>query len=232
MVKTNGDSKGGTAGKDGNTRPVDVGTMTDKKNDKTTPALRIEQVAQLCGVSVARVQAWIEKNGLTSITVKTEIKVGQDDLARFLMRFNMPIPAGILPVNAKKVLFVGPEHRGGKAGARFFQFFSEQFRRKANCFLDCVTFGKGAEYKILTFLPDLILADAVSGSEETLQLLDFVKSIGGMRTVVLVRRNLARKKREKILAAGTHAVIERNLAWEELHACFTRVFNSLGSAQR
>lgn len=206
--------------------------MTDKKDEKTTPALRIEQVAQLCGVSVARVQAWIEKNGLPSITVKAEVKVGQDDLARFLMRFNMPIPAGILPVNAKKVLFVGPGHRGGKAGARFFQLFSEQFRRQANCFLDCVTFGKGAEYKILTFLPDLILADAVSGSEETLQLLDFVKSIGGMRTIVLVRRNLALKKRQMILAAGTHAVIERNLAWEKLYACFNRVFNSLGSAQR
>jgi hypothetical protein len=195
--------------------------MTDKKDDKTTPALRIEQVAQLCGVSVARVQAWIEKNGLPSITVKAEVKVGQDDLARFLMRFNMPIPAGILPVNAKKVLLVGPGQRGRKAGTRFFQFFSAQFRRKANCFLDNVT-----------FLPDVILADAVSGSAETLQLLRFVESIGGMRTVVLVRRNLAKSKRARILTAGAHAVIERNLAWEELHACFTRVFNSLGSAQR
>jgi hypothetical protein len=206
--------------------------MTDKKDDKTTPALRIEQVAQLCGVSVARVEAWIEKNGLPSITVKAEVKVGQDDLARFLMRFNMPIPAGILPVSAKKVLFVGPGQRGGKAGVRFFQFFSAQFRRKANCFLDNVTFGKGAEYKILTFLPDLILADAVNGSDETLQLLEFVKSIGGMRTVALVRRNLGKAKRDRILAAGAHAVIARNLAWEELHACFTRVFNSLGTTQR
>jgi hypothetical protein len=186
--------------------------MTDKKDDKTTPALRIEQVAQLCGVSVARVQAWIEKNGLISINAKEDLKVCQDDLARFLMRFNMPIPAGILPVNAKKVLF-------------------EQFRSKANCFLDCVTFGKGAEYKILTFLPDLILSDAVNGSDEPLQLLDFIQSIGGMRTIVLVRRNLAKNKRERILTAGAHAVIERNLAWEDLHACFTRVFNSLGTPQ-
>jgi hypothetical protein len=205
--------------------------MTDKKDDKTTPALRIEQVAQLCGVSVARVQAWIEKNGLISINAKEDLKVCQDDLARFLMRFNMPIPAGILPVNAKKVLFVGSGHRGGKAGERFFRLFSEQFRSKANCFLDCVTFGKGAEYKILTFLPDLILSDAVNGSDEPLQLLDFIQSIGGMRTIVLVRRNLAKNKRERILTAGAHAVIERNLAWEELHACFTRVFNSLGTPQ-
>lgn len=232
MMKTKRDSTEKEHGKDTGARPSVARTMTDKTEERTTPALRIEQVAQLCGVSVARVQNWIEKNGLPAIITKGECKVRQDDLARFLMRFNMPIPAGILPVNAKKVLLVGPEQRGGRAGKRFFQLFAEQFHRKANCFLDRVSFGKGAEYKILTFLPDIILADAVSGSDKALQLLAFVENIGGMRTVVLVRRNLALAKRQRILAAGAQALIERNLSWEELSACFNRVFSSLGAPQK
>lgn len=232
MITIKSDAANGEPGKKVGARPTGAKTMTEKTEERAIPALRIAQVAQLCGVSVDRVQGWMEKNGLPSISAKGEAKVRQDDLARFLMRFNMPIPTGILPVNAKKVLFVCPGHRGGEAGARFFRFFSEQFRRKANCFLDSVSFGKGAEYKILTFLPDLVLADAVSGSEETLQLLAFIKSIGGMRTVALVRRNLSSARRQRLLTAGAQAVIERNLPWEELHACFTRVFNSLETAPR
>ncbi len=202
--------------------------MAENTEKEGTPALKIEQVALLCGVSVARVDNWIEKNGLKFIHSRGGRKVRQEDLVVFLMHYNMPIPGGILPINARKVLFVCSAKRGNKAGREFFKVFSEQFGRKANCFMDSVAFGKGAEYKILTFLPDLILADAVSSNQEALNVVKFVNSIGGMRAVVLVRRNMAQAKRERILAAGAHAVVERNSAWEELHDCFNRVFNSLG----
>jgi hypothetical protein len=202
--------------------------MTENTEKEGTPALKIEQVALLCGVSVARVHSWIDKKGLKFMVLREERKIRQEDLVGFLMRYNMPIPGGILPINARKVLFVCPAERGSKAGHRFFKLFSQQFGRKANCFMDSVAFGKGAEYKILTFLPDLILADAVNGEREALNVIRFVKSIGGMRAVALVRRNLARVKREQILAAGAHAVVERNSAWDELLGCFNRVFNSLG----
>ncbi len=193
-----------------------------------TPALRIEQVALLCGVSVSRVHSWIEKSGLKFIFSGEERKVQREDLVGFLMHYNMPIPGGILPMNARKILFICPEKRGRKAGNEFFRLFSEQFGRNANCLIDSVTFGKGAEYKILTFRPDLILADAVNSDKEALNVIRFVKSIGGMRAVALVRRNLAGAKRQRILAAGAHTVVERNVAWDELLACFNRVFNSLG----
>ncbi len=209
--------------------------MTDKTEKNGAPTLRIEQVALLCGVSVARVHSWIEKNGLKFIVARGEQKVRQKDLAGFLMHYNMPIPGGILPINARKILFICPDNRGKKAGRRFFKLFSEQFCRKANCFMDTVPFGKGAEYKILTFLPDLILADAVNSDDEVLKVIRFIKSIGGMRAVALVRRNLAEVKRQRMLAAGADAVVERNSAWDELLACFNRVFNSPGnspSAQR
>ena len=205
-------------------------TMTEHTEREGTLALKIEQVALLCGVSVARVHSWIEKNGLNFVVAKGERKVRQEDLVGFLMHYNMPIPAGILPMNARKVLFVCSGKRGSKAGHQFFKLFAKQFSLKANCFMDSVAFGKGAEYKILTFLPDLILADAVNGDEEALNVIRFVKSIGGMRAVALVRRNLARTKKEQILAAGAHAVVERNSAWEELNTCFNKVFNSLANS--
>jgi DNA-binding response OmpR family regulator len=145
------------------------------------------------------------------------------------MQYNMPIPGGILPMNARKVLFICHEKRGIKAGKAFFRLFSEQFCQKANCFIDRVTFGKAAEYKILTFRPDLILADAVIEDKKALNVIRFVKSVGGMRAVALVRRNLAGAKRARILAAGAHAVVERNLPLDELLACFNRVFNSPGN---
>jgi hypothetical protein len=204
--------------------------MTEKTEKEGIPALRIEQVALLCGVSVARVGSWIEKNGLKFIVSRGERKLRQEDLVGFLMHYNMPIPGGILPMNARKILFICPDKRGKKAGNEFFRLFSAQFCRKANCFIDSVTFGKGAEYKILTFMPDLILADAVNGDKEAIDVIRFIKSIGGMRAVALVRRNLARVKRERILAAGAHAVVERNSAWDELLACFNGVFNSLGNS--
>lgn len=203
--------------------------MTEKTEKEGTSALRIEQVALLCGVSVARVGCWIEKNGLKFIGSLGERKVRQEDLAGFLMQYNMPIPGGLLPMNARKILFIGTAKRGKNAGNEFFRLFSAQFCQKAHCLIDKVTFGKGAEYKILTFLPDLILTDAVNSDEDALNVIRFVKSIGGMRVVALVRRNLARTKRERIFAAGAHAVVERNSAWSELLACFNGVFNSLGN---
>ena len=206
--------------------------MTGNTDKEGTPALKIEQVALMCSVSPARVHSWIEKNGLKIVIARGERKVRQEDLVWFLMHYNMPIPGGILPISARKVLFVCPDKRGKKAGNRFYKLFSRQFGRKANCFMDSVAFGKSAEYKILTFLPDLILTDAVNNDKEALNVIRFVKSIGGMRAVALVRRNLAQAKRERILEAGAHAVVERNSAWDELLSCFNKVFNSLGNTSQ
>ncbi len=204
--------------------------MAEYTEKEGAPALKIEQVALLCGVSVARVDSWIEKNGLNVILCRNERKVRREDLVGFLMHYNMPIPGGILPVNARKVLYVFPDKRGGKAGREFFKLFSRQLGRQTNCFTDSVTFGKGAEYKILTFMPDLILADAMVGEKEALNVIRFVRSIGGMRAVALVPHKLGWARRERMLAAGAHAVVERNTAWEELFGCLNRVFNSLGTA--
>jgi hypothetical protein len=207
-----------------------VGMMTESADKIGTPALKIEQVAILCGVSVTRVRNWIEKNGLKVINASAGCqKVRQKDLVNFLIQYNMPIPKGILPVNAKKVLLVYSDKRGRKAGVEFLQALSEKIGRQSHCFTDIVTYGKGAEYKILTFVPDLILVDTMYAWEEALGVIRFTGSVGGMRAVALVRRNLAGAKRVQMFRSGAYAVIERKSGWKELLECLNTVFDSLGN---
>jgi hypothetical protein len=203
--------------------------MTESIGKKGSPVFKIEQVAMLCGVSIARVRNWIEKNGLKVITSTGCQKVRQKDLVSFLIQYNMPIPKGILPVNAKKVLLIYSDERYRKAGVAFLQMLSENISKQAHCCTDVVLYGKGAEYKILTFVPDLILADTRNAWEEALDIIRFAKSIGGMRTVALIRRNLAEAKRAQILRVGAHAVIERKSSWDAMLGCLNTVFDSLGN---
>ena len=202
--------------------------MTERTEKDKAPALKIEQVAVLCGVSVTRVRNWIEKNGLKVIITAGCQKVRQKDLVNFLIQYNMPIPKGILPVNAKKILLVYSDKKGKRAGVEFLQTLSSKIGGQSHCFTDIVTYGKGAEYKILTFVPDLILTDAINAWEEALGVIHFAGSIGGMRTVALVRRNLTGAKRAQMFRSGAHAVIERKSGWKELLGCLNTVFDSLG----
>jgi hypothetical protein len=203
--------------------------MTESTEKNGTPALKIEQVAVLCCVSVTRVRNWIEKNGLKVIASAGCQKVRQKDLVNFLIQYNMPIPKGILPVNAKKVLLVYSEKRGRKSGIEFLQTLSSKIGRQSHCFTDIVSYGKGAEYKILTFVPDLILADTLYAWEEALGVIRFAGSVGGMRAVALVRRNLAGEKRAQLFKSGAHAVVERKSGWKELLGCLNTVFDPHGN---
>ena len=211
---------------------IQAETMTESIEKDGSPTLKIEQVAVLCSVSVSRVHNWIEKNGLKVFASGESRRVRQQDLVNFLIQYNMPIPKGILPVNAKKVLLVYSDRRGRKAGLKFLQMLSEKIGRQAHCFADSVVYGKGAEYKILTFVPDLILADTMNAWEEALAVIRFAGSIGGMRAVALVRRNLAGLKRAQMFRAGAHAVIERNSGWNELLGCLNTVVDSLGNSSK
>ncbi len=204
--------------------------MTEGLEKSVTPALKVEQIATLCSVSVSRVRNWIEKNGLKVITSTGCQKVAQKDLVSFLIHYNMPIPKGILPVNSKKILLAYSDKRGGKAGLQFLQMLSLKIGRQSHCFSDSVAYGKGAEYKILTFVPDLILADTMNAWEEALDIIRFAISVGGMRAVALVRRNLAAAKKAQMFKTGAHAVIERNSGWNELLGCLNIVLDSLGNA--
>jgi hypothetical protein len=206
--------------------------MAESTEKKESPALNIEQVAMLCGVSIARVRNWIEKNGLKVITSAGCQKVRQKDLVSFLIQYNMPIPKGILPVNAKKILLIYSDERCRKAGVEFLQMLSNNIGKQVHCFTDVVVYGKSAEYKILTFVPDLILADTRNSWAEALGIIRFAKSIGGMRTVALVRANLAEAKRAQILQIGAHAVIERKAGWDEILGCLNTVFDSLGNTSQ
>ena len=53
-----------------------------------------------------------------------------------------------------------------------------------------------------------------------------------MRSIVLVRRNMATARRAEMMKNGAHAVIERNSGWKELVHCVDRVLNSLGDSSK
>jgi len=209
-----------------------AGTMTGSSRKEQGPALKIEQVAILCGVSVSRVDNWIEKNGLKVVDRNENRKVRQEDLVEFLLHYNMPIPKGILPVNARKLLLIYSAGRGRGAVYSFLKALSEKMGNKFRNITDSVTYGKSAEYKILNFVPDLVLVDAVHSDDDALSVVRFVRSIGGMRSVVLVRRNMAVARRAELLRSGAHAVIERNTGWKEMLRCLERVLNSLGDSSK
>jgi hypothetical protein len=207
-------------------------TMTGSGRKEQGPALKIEQVAILCGVSVSRVDNWIEKNGLKAVDVNGTRKVRQEDLVEFLLHYNMPIPKGILPVNARKLLLVYSAGRGRGAVYSFLKSLSDKMSSKFRNITDSVTYGKSAEYKILNFVPDLVLVDAVHSDDDALGVVRFVRSIGGMRSVVLVRRNMAVARRAELIRSGAHAVIERNTGWKDMLRCLERVLNSLGDSSK
>ena len=209
-----------------------VGTMTARGKREQGPALRIEQVAVICGVSVSRVDSWIEKNGLKVVGMNEARKVRQEDLVDFLMHYNMPIPKGILPVNAKKLLLTYAAGRGRGAVFSFLRALTEKIGGKSRYITDFITYGKSAEYKILNFVPDLVLVDAVHDDDEALGVVRFVRSIGGMRSIVLIRRNMSAARKAEMVRSGAHAVIERNTGWKDMVRCIDRVLNSLGDSSK
>lgn len=206
--------------------------MAENGGKEQGPALTIEQVAILCGVSVSRVGNWIEKSGLKVVDRNDNRKVRQEDLVEFLLHYNMPIPKGILPVNARKMLLVYSAGRGRGAVYSFLKTLSEKMGSKFRNITDSITYGKSAEYKILNFVPDLVLIDAVHADDEAQSVVRFVRSIGGMRSIVLVRRNMPVARRAELLRNGAHAVIERNTGWKEMLRCLERVLNSLGDSSK
>ena len=89
--------------------------------------LDFEQVASLCCVSQDRVRKWVEKRCLKSLSPETE-QVRCDDLVDFLVQHNMTIPASLLPVEAKKILFVFSSETLGYIYITFLKHFFEKLR--------------------------------------------------------------------------------------------------------
>lgn len=177
--------------------------------------LDFEQVAALCCVSQERVKKWVEKRCLESLPTKSG-QVRSDRLVDFLVQYNMTIPASILPVEAKKILFVFSSETLGYIYVTFLTHIFEKLREEENFISDTICYDQKVKYKILTFVPDLIIVDTIGAHEKALQLIDFSKKIGDARVLAIIEKDLSAKKIAQIKAANADGVVTRSIKINEL----------------
>ncbi|MBU1139307.1 MAG: hypothetical protein KKD01_17205 [Proteobacteria bacterium] len=189
-------------------------TVENKKNSELE-ILNFEQVATLCCVSKDRVKKWVEKRCLKSLAKKNE-QVRCDDLVDFLVQYNMTIPASILPVEAKKILFVFSSETLGYIYVTFLKHFFEKLREEEKFISDTICYNMKVKYKILTFVPDLIIADTIGAHDKALQLINFAKKTGEFKILAIIEKNLSEKKIGQIRAAKADAVVTRSIKINEL----------------
>ena len=189
-------------------------TAGNIKNNKLE-ILDFEQVASLCSVSEKMVKKWVEKRGLKPLTKESE-QVHCNDLVDFLVQYNMPIPAVILPVKAKKILFIFPSETLAYIYVTFLVHFFQKLRTEENFISDTICYDQKAKYKILTFVPDLIVTDTIGAHDDALRLINFAKKTGGFHILSIVEKNLSPKKIMQLKAAGADAVVARSIKIKEL----------------
>jgi hypothetical protein len=187
-------------------------------------AIGINQVANLCCVSVDRVRSWIEK-GLLKSSLSLEFgKTRREDLVDFLMQYNMPIPDSILPVKAKKILFIFSSDTLEYIYVSFLINFFDKLKKEENFISDYVSYGKNAKYKILTFMPDLIITDTIGAFDESIEIINFAKDIGSEKLLSIVEKNETIANIDKIKRAGADGVVERCIDINELTRHIRKLF--------
>ena len=139
-------------------------------------SLDIKQVASVCCVSVDRVHLWIKKRGLKATLHENNYHVVGSDLVDFLVQYNTPIPGVILPAQAKKILFVFSKETLEFIYVKFLTNFFRKLKNDADFVCDFVSYGKDAKYKLMTFLPDLLVTDTTSTCSEAIKLNEFSKN--------------------------------------------------------
>jgi len=177
--------------------------------EKEVVSLDIEQVASLCCVSEARVHRWIETRGLKVNVQDESSNITSSDLVDFLVQYNMPIPGIILPAKAKKILFVFASETLEFIYVNFLIKFFNKLKKDANFICDYIAYGKDAEYKLMTFVPDLLVTDTISAYPEAIKLNNYFRDMGGNKILSIIDRGMTDQDRKNIKLSGADAVVTR-----------------------
>ena len=178
--------------------------------------LDLKQVASVCCVSVKRVNRWIEKRKLKVNLHDNEIKVASSDLIDFLIQYNMPIPEIILPAKSKKILFIFSCEPVEYIYVKFLIKFFQKLKEETGYICDYSSYGKDAEYKVLTFIPDLLITDTVNAYKDALSLNEFSKNIGRCKILSIIDKNMKKQELEKLQLSGAEAVVARSIDINDL----------------
>lgn len=187
--------------------------------------LGIEQVANLCCVSVERVKKWIEGGLLKSSPGLEFGQTRREDLVSFLMQYNKPIPDSILPVKAKKILFIFSSETLGYIYVSFLINFFNKLKTEGNYISDYISYGKNANYKILTFDPDLIINDTIGAFDDSLKVITYAKNICDKKILAIVEKKETIENIDKVKLAGADGVVERSIDINELIDHIRKLFN-------
>lgn len=186
--------------------------------------LDIEQVAMVCCVSPSRVHRWIEARGLRVTRQDASLFVESSDLIDFLVQYNMPIPKTILPIQSKKILFVFASETLEVIYVKFLMKFFCKLKEEANFICDSAPYGKEAEYRVMTFVPDLLVTDTVSACSEAIRMNRFFKKMCGAKVVSIVDQNMVEGEVRAVRLSGADAVVPRtieiNTLVQQMHALF------------
>lgn len=186
--------------------------------------LDIEQVAKVCCVSPTRVHRWVETRGLRVKRQGACLSVNSSDLIDFLVQYNMPIPETILPTWSKKILFVFASETLEIIYVKFLIKFFRKLKEDANFVCDYAPYGKEAEYKAMTFAPDLLVTDTISAYSEAIKLNRHFKEMGGAKILSIVDKGMGKEDVHRVRFSGADAVVPRsieiNILVEQCHALF------------
>lgn len=185
--------------------------VTDKLKNDALKMLDFGQVASLCCVSRNRVNVWVEKRGLKPLE-KGSGYIYCHDLVSFLMRHNMPIPTSVLPVTAKKILFIFSSETLRHICFTFLENVFNKLRAEENFISDAICYDHHAKYKIFTFAPDLIVTYTICAFDNALKIIRFAKTTGECRILSIVENHMSEKSREQIEIAGADAIVNRSIA--------------------
>jgi DNA-binding response OmpR family regulator len=87
-----------------------------------------------------------------------------------------------------------------------------------------VAYGKDAELKLMTFVPDLLVTDTVSAYAEAIKLNTYSRKIGGNKILSIINQGMDHEDVQKIKDSGAEAVVTRhieiNALVEQVNALF------------
>lgn len=122
----------------------------------TPRLLSREEIAGLCNVSPARVQAWIDAH-LLGRSAGDGRYVEAMNVVRFMLENRLQVPARLLPPGTRKILFVASEGSSPTLADLWAKRIAGILKVRRSILLETITAGGKPELAIMTSRPDLVV---------------------------------------------------------------------------
>ncbi|MBI3268210.1 MAG: response regulator [Planctomycetes bacterium] len=193
------------------------------RDDNDTRPLTVGEVARLCGVSRVSVLNWIQERGLQAFTTPGgHHRLQRRDVAEFLARQSMPVPADLGPETRPTILVVDDEH-----AIRDFVVVALEPVFPGYGFETCAS-GYDALLRIGARPPALLILDLAMPGVDGFEVCRRIRSLADTRDVrILVMTGVYGQAEEKSMRAiGIDGWIPKPFKLEGLTAAVTAALRS------